>query len=140
MRRNLSKKKRWKILSRDHFTCRYCGRSAPDVKLHIDHVLPVSKGGTDSVDNLVVACCDCNLGKATREIDPRPFRLVMPVRAYVIIIATIGFLAYVYTQSAYIVSGISGDALSPNAFYKISLIATPLIVIWLWGYKKGRDS
>jgi len=38
---SLSKTARFKILVRDHFTCRYCGRSAPSVELHVDHVHPL---------------------------------------------------------------------------------------------------
>jgi 5-methylcytosine-specific restriction endonuclease McrA len=56
-------KLRFQILQRDNFTCRYCGRKAPDVVLHVDHVTPVSQGGLSEPDNLVAACEDCNLGK-----------------------------------------------------------------------------
>ena len=38
----VSKRLRYEILRRDNHTCRYCGESAPDVKLTIDHVVPVS--------------------------------------------------------------------------------------------------
>lgn len=53
------------ILRRDNYTCRYCGGTAPDVKLTIDHVTPVTLGGNDAPDNLVAACADCNAGKAS---------------------------------------------------------------------------
>ncbi len=56
-------KLRFEILSRDNFTCRYCGASAPDVKLQVDHVIPVSKGGILDLSNLVTACFECNIGK-----------------------------------------------------------------------------
>jgi 5-methylcytosine-specific restriction endonuclease McrA len=59
----LKPERRFQILRRDGHTCRYCGRSAPEVVLHIDHVIPVARGGTDDDTNLVVACQDCNLGK-----------------------------------------------------------------------------
>jgi hypothetical protein len=59
-----SKRKRFKILARDNFTCQYCGRSAPDVRLHVDHVIPVCKGGTAEEQNLKTACEDCNMGKS----------------------------------------------------------------------------
>ena len=55
---------RFHVLQRDGFTCRYCGRHAPDVQLHVDHVVPRSQGGRDDPTNLVAACKDCNLGKA----------------------------------------------------------------------------
>ena len=51
---------RWRVLSRDAFTCRYCGRSAPTVRLHVDHILPKSWGGSGREENLVTACVDCN--------------------------------------------------------------------------------
>ena len=61
---------RFDILQRDGFRCRYCGRpgSAPGVVLHVDHVIPFVAGGSTSEDNLVTACEECNLGKATRAV------------------------------------------------------------------------
>ena len=41
----------------------YCGRSPPEVKLQLDHIFPVSKGGTNKLSNLVPACFECNNGK-----------------------------------------------------------------------------
>lgn len=61
--RPISKKLRFEMLRRDESTCRYCGRSAPDVELHVDHVVPRAKGGLTISENLVTACADCNLGK-----------------------------------------------------------------------------
>lgn len=56
---------RFKILQRDNFTCKYCGRNVKDnnVKLHVDHKIPISKGGSNNVDNLITSCSDCNIGK-----------------------------------------------------------------------------
>lgn len=60
----MTDKLRYKILKRDGFRCQICGRSAEDgVKLHIDHIIPVSKGGKTVESNLRVLCEDCNLGK-----------------------------------------------------------------------------
>jgi len=56
---------RWKVLARDHFTCQYCGQSAPSVTLHVDHKKPVVDGGPDEARNLVTACMACNLGKGS---------------------------------------------------------------------------
>lgn len=67
-RDTLPNRLRFDILARDNFTCRYCGRSAPDVALNVDHVFPVAKGGTNDPDNLVTACFECNNGKADREL------------------------------------------------------------------------
>lgn len=57
---------RFNVLRRDNFQCRYCGRPSPDVTLHLDHVRPYSSGGTDTEDNLVTACQDCNYGKGAK--------------------------------------------------------------------------
>jgi hypothetical protein len=65
----LTKRIRFEILKRDNHTCRYCGASAPDVTLHVDHVTPQALGGTDDPTNLVTACVDCNLGKASTSPD-----------------------------------------------------------------------
>lgn len=60
------KKDRFEVFKRDKFTCQYCGRSAPDIVLHADHITPVSVGGTDDLLNLITSCRDCNLGKSNR--------------------------------------------------------------------------
>lgn len=65
-REPIPKKLRFEVFKRDRFTCRYCGRKAPDVVLHVDHIDPVANGGTNEITNLVTACQDCNLGKGAR--------------------------------------------------------------------------
>ena len=62
-RKSLSSKLRFQILQRDSFRCTYCGKSAKDGELHIDHKTSVKDGGTDELDNLVTSCTDCNFGK-----------------------------------------------------------------------------
>jgi len=62
-RKALSKKTRFEIFKRDSFTCQYCGKSAPDVILHVDHIMPISKGGDDDITNLITSCESCNQGK-----------------------------------------------------------------------------
>src|SRR4051812_40636672 len=61
----VSKRLRYEILRRDNHACRYCGATAPDVKLNVDHVIPQSLGGSDKPDNLVPPCADCNAGKTS---------------------------------------------------------------------------
>jgi 5-methylcytosine-specific restriction endonuclease McrA len=51
------------IYKRDNNTCQYCGARS---KLTIDHIVPRSRGGDDSWENLVVACSSCNTKKAIR--------------------------------------------------------------------------
>lgn len=61
----VSKRLRMEILRRDNHTCRYCGGTAPEVRLTIDHVVPITLGGQDAPENLVAACVDCNAGKSS---------------------------------------------------------------------------
>ena len=65
----VSKRLRFEVLRRDNHTCRYCGGSAPDVVLTVDHVIPVALGGSDDPSNLVAACRDCNAGKSSSNPD-----------------------------------------------------------------------
>jgi len=66
-RKPLSAKKRFDILERDNFTCQTCGaKQSDDVLLEVDHIKPVSKGGTNDLDNLVTLCYKCNRGKGAR--------------------------------------------------------------------------
>lgn len=51
------------ILERDGYRCVYCGRSAKETVLEVDHVLPRARGGTDTPTNLVTACWSCNNAK-----------------------------------------------------------------------------
>lgn len=63
---SISKKTRFEVFKRDGFKCQYCGRSAPEVILHVDHIQPVAKGGEDDIMNLITSCFDCNMGKSDR--------------------------------------------------------------------------
>ena len=60
---------RFDVFMRDGFRCRYCGVSVDDgAILHADHVIPESKGGLTTLENLVTACIDCNLGKRDKDL------------------------------------------------------------------------
>jgi HNH endonuclease len=61
---DLDKQTRFRILALAKFTCFYCGRRAPEVKLEVDHVDPRSNGGASTPENLVATCFDCNRGKS----------------------------------------------------------------------------
>lgn len=52
------------VLHRDNYTCQYCGDRRHD--LTIDHIVPRSKGGEDSWENVVAACLKCNVKKGDR--------------------------------------------------------------------------
>ena len=56
---------RWQVFQRDSWRCVACGRSADDgIILHVDHILPRSKGGRDEISNYQTLCFDCNIGKS----------------------------------------------------------------------------
>ena len=62
------------ILSEQKGRCFYCDNKVHDT-FHVDHVVPLSRGGEDSPDNLVIACPECNLDKSDKllhEWDDRP--------------------------------------------------------------------
>jgi hypothetical protein len=60
---------RYQVFHRDGFRCVACGRRGGDdgVVLHVDHIVPRSKGGEDTLDNLQTLCSACNLGKSNRD-------------------------------------------------------------------------
>ena len=65
--RNINTRLRFKIMKRDNFKCCACGASPakdPSVELHVDHIIPWSKGGETVEDNLQTLCSKCNLGKS----------------------------------------------------------------------------
>lgn len=65
----LKKSVRFAVLRRDGFRCVYCGATAAEKKLHVDHVYPRSHGGSDDMENLVASCDECNIGKSNRHTD-----------------------------------------------------------------------
>ena len=52
------------LFQRDHQTCQYCG--SRDQPLSIDHVVPRSRGGSDTWENVTTACLSCNVRKGNR--------------------------------------------------------------------------
>ena len=65
-KREISERLRFSILLRDGFKCKTCGRSplnSHGVELHVDHIIPWSRGGETVADNLQTKCKECNLGK-----------------------------------------------------------------------------
>lgn len=70
MSRSIPLKLRLRILQRDNFRCRFCGRSPAThlgVTLHMDHIIPFSKEGKTDFNNLQTLCSECNLGKAAQD-------------------------------------------------------------------------
>lgn len=69
-RKALSKRTRFEVFKRDNFTCKYCGKGiTQNAILQVDHIIPVSKGGDDSLLNLITSCIDCNLGKSNKDLN-----------------------------------------------------------------------
>ncbi|MFG2046167.1 HNH endonuclease [Micromonospora sp. NPDC048935] len=65
----VSRTLRFQILRRDSHRCQSCGRSAPEVQLEVDHVLPEALGGPSTPENLRALCADCNGGKSATPPD-----------------------------------------------------------------------
>lgn len=55
------------VIERDGHACAYCGDT--DAQLCADHVVPLSRGGTNDIENLVCACIPCNSSKSDRLLE-----------------------------------------------------------------------
>jgi 5-methylcytosine-specific restriction endonuclease McrA len=72
---------RHNIYTRDNNTCQYCGRQLPRTELNLDHVIPRSRGGRTTWDNVVCCCIDCNIAKGARTLEQAGLKLLkVPVR------------------------------------------------------------
>ena len=63
---------RFRVMLRDNFKCQYCGKSPAThagLTLHLDHLVPFSRGGESDFQNLITACSKCNLGKGDLSAD-----------------------------------------------------------------------
>jgi 5-methylcytosine-specific restriction endonuclease McrA len=70
-RYSISNKIRWLVLQRDQFRCVKCGQAASStVSLEVDHIVPVAKGGLDTIENLQALCNRCNCGKTDTTSEP----------------------------------------------------------------------
>ena len=68
--RTINEKIRLQVLKHDNYKCQKCGRSPvthAGIYLHIDHMIPFSKGGSSEIGNLQTLCNKCNLGKNNDE-------------------------------------------------------------------------
>jgi len=66
--RKISLSKRFDVFKKDNYSCCICGRNneSHDVILEVDHIIPISKGGTDDLINLQTLCFECNRGKKNK--------------------------------------------------------------------------
>ena len=69
------------IYKRDKNKCQYCGSTK---SLTIDHVIPKSRGGDDSWENLVVACSPCNVKKGDKLLEQTNMKLAKTPRAQLV--------------------------------------------------------
>lgn len=65
------------VMRRDQFTCQYCGKRSD---LTIDHVIPKSRGGKDTWENLTTACDKCNVKKGNRT--PKEAQMLLETKPY----------------------------------------------------------
>ncbi|WP_338046371.1 HNH endonuclease [Polyangium spumosum] len=76
VRRPTVRLSRRNVMLRDAHQCQYCSKRPPVRDLNIDHVVPRSRGGVDSWENLVTACRPCNLRKGRRTPEEASMRLL----------------------------------------------------------------
>jgi 5-methylcytosine-specific restriction endonuclease McrA len=70
------------ILLRDRSTCQYCGSVLPASELTLDHVIPRSRGGLSTWENLVACCHECNRLKGNRLLSEAGMKLLREPRAF----------------------------------------------------------
>lgn len=77
--RSLSRKN---ILMRDRYTCQYCHKTLPSNELTLDHVIPRSRAGETTWENLVACCHGCNNRKGNRTPEEAGMRLARSPRPF----------------------------------------------------------
>jgi 5-methylcytosine-specific restriction endonuclease McrA len=54
------------VFERNKYQCQSCGKTNLETKLHIDHIIPLARGGSNDISNLQTLCSKCNLQKKDR--------------------------------------------------------------------------
>ena len=75
------------VLSAYGFKCRYCGCALSSDSTHIDHAIPLSRGGSTTIANLRAACSKCNLEKGDKTEDEYMKILSRRAAAFAILMA-----------------------------------------------------
>ena len=78
-RKEIPRKMRAEIYNRDLYCCRYCNKKLEDNKtgsISLDHVIPRCKGGSDTKENLVTACAQCQWKKGSKLPDETELKLL----------------------------------------------------------------
>jgi 5-methylcytosine-specific restriction endonuclease McrA len=70
------------ILMRDRYTCQYCHRTLPSGEMTLDHVVPRSRAGETTWENLVACCHPCNNRKGSRTPEEAGMKLLRPPRPF----------------------------------------------------------
>ncbi len=86
IRRLIDNRLKYAVLKRDNSTCQRCGaniNNTKDVKLVIDHKIPVELGGENTIENLWTLCSECNSGKQAffKDDDPEKLKEVMQMKS-----------------------------------------------------------
>lgn len=71
---------RLNIYTRDNNTCQYCGHKLPKRRLNLDHVIPRSRGGKSTWENVVCSCFRCNRKKGGRTPQEASMKLIRKPR------------------------------------------------------------
>ena len=95
------------ILLRDHETCQYCGKRMRELTL--DHIIPRSRGGGSTWDNLVACCRACNGRKGNRLLKEVSMHLIRPPRPLDHEYASFFLLRYPRLREAYEAFLVSGQ-------------------------------
>lgn len=66
---------RYQVLKRAKYRCELCGAHEDQIALHVDHIIPRAKGGSDDISNFQALCLTCNTNK--RDTDDTDFRGVL---------------------------------------------------------------
>lgn len=64
------------IYRRDNNTCQYCGKKSRTEDLNIDHVIPISRGGKNTWENVVCSCIRCNMRKGSKTLSEAGMKLI----------------------------------------------------------------
>jgi hypothetical protein len=64
------------IFIRDKYTCQYCYKKFPVKKLNIDHIIPRSRGGKTTWENIALSCLNCNTKKAAKTLEEAGMKLL----------------------------------------------------------------
>ncbi len=79
------------VMARDLYTCQYCGGQPGKHDLTIDHIIPRSRGGTTTWENVVTACAPCNRRKGDRLAEEAQMTLMSkPARPRFIAVVLLG--------------------------------------------------